>query len=72
MSNEAEYKDKCEAILNWAYKANKTKYRMRPGKRFDTSFIESVQSFIENEDFVSDSQMTSINNIIEKYRIKIA
>ena len=56
-----EYSEKIDKILKWAQKQ----------KRFDTTFVLSVKDFIENNDFISDSQMESIDNIIEKCKIKL-
>ncbi len=56
-----EYSEKIDKILKWAQKR----------KKFDTTFLLSVKDFIENEDFISDAQMQSIDNIIEKCKIKL-
>jgi hypothetical protein len=61
MTNEQDYAEKCNIILNWAERKPK----------FRTDFIESVLSFIENTEFITNSQMNAIDNIIEKYKIVI-
>jgi len=60
MTNEKEYTDKCNMILNWADRKPK----------FNKDFIESVIAFMEESDYITDSQMNAIDNIIEKCRIK--
>ena len=61
MSNAIEYKSKMIKILEWSTHRKKA---------FDTSFIESVLDFVEQNDFISDKQMECIDNIITKFHLK--
>lgn len=55
--------EKLRAIINWA---GTTK------SRFDTKWIVSVQENLENYGDLSPKQLSSVDNIIRKFRIDVA
>lgn len=58
---------KIEIIKSWAEKYNQSKYGLK--RPFDLSFVESVEDWIQEHD-ISPSQEMSIDNIIDKFKIK--
>tara|TARA_R110000868_G_scaffold163117_1_gene395244 strand:- start:683 stop:985 length:303 start_codon:yes stop_codon:yes gene_type:complete len=63
MWNDSEYYTKCEKIMYWATFIN---------KKFDTAFIESLISYYKDRDEFTPRQKQSIDNIINKWNIKIS
>lgn len=51
----------CDAILKW---------KENHFVNFDTAFVESVKSWIEDNNDVSDAQYMALENIINRFRIK--
>jgi hypothetical protein len=63
-----DIEEKIKIIKSWAEKYNLTKYGLR--RPFDTSFVESVEEWVRDNE-PTDLQETAIDNIIEKFKIKV-
>ena len=63
-----EYQIKIEKIISWASFRNANP---KIKKKFDTDFVENINSFIEDDGFISDKQMECVDKIIEKFKITI-
>lgn len=63
-----DIEEKIKIIKSWAEKYNLTKYGLR--RPFDTSFVESIEEWIRDND-ATDLQENAIDNIIEKFKIKV-
>jgi hypothetical protein len=61
--------DLIETILKWVVTYNKL-CRFRGKKVFDTSFVESVNDFYEENGFITQYQEAALINIITKFKIK--
>ena len=59
---------KIDIIKSWSVNYNTTKYGLK--RPFDTSFVESVEDWIQEHD-PTQQQETAIDNIIEKFKIKV-
>lgn len=57
----SDYSEKIDAILNWA--------RSKPN--FDTEFVESVENQLNERGDLTSAQEEALDNIIEKFRIKV-
>lgn len=53
--------EKIEMVLEWA----------EDHPKFDTSFVESLREALEQYDELTPSQSHALNNIIERFRIKL-
>lgn len=61
MDDEATTAEKIDAILDWA----------EEHPEFDTDFVESLASQLEDKGELSENQEDALDNIIEKWHIPV-